>query len=174
MVMSSSDSNSNNLNPPLHNQTKQILFIIRHGVAYHNIPVKDKANGVYKHVNLLDPIYTDSKLVLPKARMQAKKSGQRLNNVLMEKNVVLDAILVSPLTRCLETADFVSSELRFMHDTNDARKKNTSTVTNPYTCPCVCREELREAFGIHFSDKRSKKSILQVKFNQCARTFCLL
>ena len=53
------------------------LYIIRQGVAHHNIPIKVKSKAkdggtetftyTYHNPDKSDPKYTDSKLVLPKA-----------------------------------------------------------------------------------------------------------
>eukprot|EP00551_Chaetoceros_affinis_P004960 CAMPEP_0203671546 /NCGR_PEP_ID=MMETSP0090-20130426/7297_1 /ASSEMBLY_ACC=CAM_ASM_001088 /TAXON_ID=426623 /ORGANISM="Chaetoceros affinis, Strain CCMP159" /LENGTH=238 /DNA_ID=CAMNT_0050536631 /DNA_START=127 /DNA_END=840 /DNA_ORIENTATION=+ len=143
-------------------ETRQTLYIVRHGVAYHNLPIKVKSKAedgtnryTYHHPDKRDPKYIDSKLVLPKAHQQARKAGTRLRKALNESNdgemvaakKKLDCVLVSPLSRCLETAYFIMNELQGNH----------SSLPPPW----VCKEELREAFGIHYSDKRSCKSTLQ-------------
>ena len=116
---------------PQYYETRQTLYIVRHAVASHNIPVKVKSNAedgsetyTYHHPDKRDPKYLDSKLLLPKAHQQARKAGIRLKKVLEEpegSNCItttitakkkLDCVVVSPLSRCLETAYFIMNELQ--------------------------------------------------------------
>ena len=150
---------------------RQTMYILRHGVAYHNIPFRtvSKEGKVHKihPPNKRDPRYTDSKLVLPKAHLQARKAGQRLKKALATNNdhrevvkAKLDGVIVSPLSRCLETAYFVVDEL--LNSGNEINQGNPTDLFQQSVLPWICKEDLREAFGIHYSDKRSCKSTLQV------------
>lgn len=145
-------------------ETRQIIYFLRHAVAYHNIPIRSKSKEdgktiTFHHANLCDPKYTDSKLVYPKAHQQARKAGKKLKKELSCINrddgsktvTALDCVLVSPLSRCLETAYFVMDELERDEDTS-----------NPTPTPWICKEDLREAHGIHYSDKRSHRTFLEV------------
>jgi len=120
-------------------QTKQTLYIIRHGTAQHNIP--EFVNGSSQPPNTRNPKFTDSRLV-PQGHSQAHKAGELLRSVLDGQ---LDGIMSSPLTRCLETIDVIAEKLNFGGK-------------------WVVREELREAYGIHFSDKRSNRSTLEAQW----------
>ena len=159
--------------PPCNNKdliVRQTIFIMRHGVAYHNIPFRtvSKEGKVHKihQPNKRDPRYTDSKLVLPKAHLQARKAGQRLKEALVASGdcsegvrVKLDGVIVSPLSRCLETAYFVVDELLF---SENGISQGYHHLFQQNALPWICKEDLREAFGVHYSDKRSCKSTLQV------------
>ncbi len=154
---------------------RQTMYLIRHGVAYHNLPFRSiskdgKANKMHLP-NKQDPRYTDSKLVLPIAHQQARKAGQILKKALINNNDMqnsqggdnekfhLDGVIVSPLSRCLETAYFVVDELI---EDNEHKNKQDQLSQIHSSFPWICKEDLREAFGIHYSDKRSCKSNLQV------------
>ena len=197
--------------------TRQTLYIIRHGVAQHNIPIPVKStstsnsnsnsnsnhhhhrgsNVTYQHANVRDPMYTDSKLVLPRAYEQATRAGKKLKRSLMVEsgNTSLDCVFVSPLSRCFETAYFVMKELEVVDGQNDVdggggqnlkgdhcnqaatlstatARPNGSSQSVRRCTPWMCREELREAYGIHYSDKRSTRSILEVH-TKCIFDFCV-
>ena len=165
--------------------TKQTIYFLRHGVALHNLPIiiHNPTKTTYRNANLHDPKYTDSKLVLPKGYQQSKLAGRRLLNDLLyysydkngkniinhnndnddKKNKLLDYVFVSPLSRCFETAYFVMEEIeRGINNQNT----NTNTTNTEYkidnNIPWICKEDLREAYGIHYSDKRSCRSFLEV------------
>jgi broad specificity phosphatase PhoE len=203
--MSSSTATSQQHHKQQKYKTKQTLYIIRHGIAYHNLSIKVKLKSKdgpcddggdatsrgkftykYQHPDKRDPKYTDSKLVLPRAHQQARKAGRRLRKILQNNNIdecsvtnssddsctrtvrsmtgktqPLTCVFVSPLTRCLETAYFVMNEL-MDDDDNMKRTKNDEIKVSTNPPPWICKEDLREAFGIHYSDKRSCKSSLKV------------
>lgn len=118
----------------------QTIYFVRHGTAQHN--VMQLVDGIHQHPNLKDPKFTDSRLI-SHGRAQAQDAANAMKTELIEpRNVVA---ISSPLTRCLETMNILASELGF---------RGTWIV----------REELREAYGIHYSDKRSKKSVLQLEW----------
>lgn len=119
-------------------ETKHTLYIIRHGVASHNIPMVDP-NGHYIRPNLSDTRFFDAPLVA-QGKRESHQAGVYLKRILL--NTKLDGIICSPLTRCLQTAHEIASEIGF---------KGTWQV----------REELREAFGIYQSDRRRTKSELE-------------
>ncbi len=142
-------------------ESRQTIYFLRHGVALHNILIKSKSKDgktiTHQHANFRDPKYIDSKLVLPKAHQQARIAGRRLKADLCCDGIIrtLDYVIVSPLSRCLETAYFVMDELE--REDNGGSKSSASSI------PWICKEELREAFGIHYSDKRSSRSFLEVR-----------
>lgn len=67
----------------------------------------------------------------------------------------LELIVSSPLTRCLQT-----STLGFL-----AGDMYTDGITEP---KFFATELVREAFGMHYPDKRRDKSLLQVRSNSLA------
>ena len=118
------------------------MYFLRHGVAQHNL----------SHDHKTDARYTDSKLVRM-GQEQATNVGKLLHRELVARqSQTLSKIYVSPLTRCLQTALFVFQSLW---------KESAQCVAHPMQV--LCREELREAYGVYFSDKRIQKSQLQVR-----------
>ena len=156
--------------------TKQTIYIVRHGVADHNVMQLINGNGnsgtggggsssspSYSHPNLLDPKYTDARLT-PRGRLQAEEAGRVIRSVLLEETVspvspvsspplLLDAIITSPLTRCLETTKEMTEQIQIGSEFQGAARQLGRWIV---------REELREAHGIHFSDKRSPRSQLEL------------
>ena len=72
---------------------------------------------------------------------QAKQTGSLLRKDLQNK---LDAVIVSPLTRCLQTTKGIVEEVGFQGN-------------------WIAREELREAFGITYSNMRNTQSHLKAQ-----------
>ncbi len=120
-------------------KTVQTIYLVRHGAAEHNIPVI--INGVQTHPNLTDPKYTDSKLV-NYGQNQAQNAGRMLQHALSINGEQIQGVLCSPLTRCLETMGRIVDVVG-------------------YRGQWTAREDLREAFGIHYSDRRSQRSQLE-------------
>lgn len=119
-------------------KTRHTLYIIRHGVASHNIPILD-SNGQFIRPNLSDIRFFDAPLVA-QGKRESHEAGVYLKRILLGSK--LEGIICSPLTRCLQTTHEIASEIGF---------KGTWYV----------REELREAFGIYQSDRRRTKSELE-------------
>ena len=155
--------------------TKQTIYIVRHGVADHNVMQLINGNGnsgttgggggssspSYSHPNLLDPEYTDARLT-PRGRLQAQEAGRVIRSVLLDEAVtplstlsplLLDAIITSPLTRCLETTKEMMEQIQIGTEFQGAARQLGRWIV---------KEELREAHGIHFSDKRSPRSQLEL------------
>ena len=91
-------------------------------------------------------------------------------------NVEIDLVVCSPLTRCMQTAKCLMPTF-FEADSN--RKidgESSSTDVSMYTsdgtqsvllekeCKLFCHHDLREAFGMHYSDKRGPLSKLKEYF----------
>lgn len=151
------------------------VIVMRHGVARHNVP--DPATPHPHHhpreQRLDDPAWTDPPLI-ETGRMQAVQAGTRIaewwrqqqqqqqsphggNN---DDDTPFDLVVVSPLSRCIETA-----VLAFCPGGAGAA---ATTGGGPPPIRFVCHEDVREAFGRHYPDKRSEKSILEVRC--CCRT----
>jgi len=120
------------INERNNNQTQNI-FLIRHGVAQHNIHRnhRDLKN---------DERFTDPKLI-PEGIQQIV--AKNIPDMLPSN---IDLVVVSPLTRCIQTS------LVIFPPYGNRRKK------------IICREDLREACGIYFPDKRNRFSNLSNQF----------
>mmetsp|Transcript_2274 Transcript_2274/g.5393 ORF Transcript_2274/g.5393 Transcript_2274/m.5393 type:complete len:177 (+) Transcript_2274:259-789(+) len=132
----------------------QKVVFVRHGVAKHNLP--DPSTG--KLHNLRDPALTDPSLVY-QGKQQALHAGLRLQEwwhgsqrwqATKQVNDV-ELVVTSPLTRCIQT----STLLFFPGD------RYTSSGSKEPTF--FCTELCREATGMHYSDKRSQRSLIMVR-----------
>lgn len=124
----------------------QTVLFIRHGVARHNLV--DPATG--EHPNLRDPTLLDPPLV-DRGKMQAVDAGERIR-IWWDTTQVgekVELVITSPLTRCMQTA-----HLAFLPG------QDYSNSERP-TPPIFCLEQVREAYGIHYPDKRRDKRLLQ-------------
>jgi broad specificity phosphatase PhoE len=101
--------------------------------------------------NLEDPRLLDPPLVY-QGKQQALEAGELMNT--WWKTIQLgdtpELVITSPLTRCIQTASLIF--LPGDGYTSDRRR------TEPRI---FCTELVREAFGMHYPDKRREKSILQ-------------
>ena len=117
----------------------QKVIFVRHAVAFHNLPGSD-----IRSPEMFDPA------LIPQGKIGAIQAGDRIQRWWRHNhgNAKIDSIIVSPLTRCLQTATlaFLPGDDYF-----------SATPPTFYCC-----EHIREAFGIHYSDKRRNKSLLQV------------
>ena len=134
----------------------QTVVFLRHGVAQHN----------YRGANLTSPTLFDPSLTLQgkQGAVQAgeticawfQKQQQQRNNT----SAAPDLIICSPLTRTLQTAS-----LAFVPG-------SPPSYTRPTAVPLVCVENVREAFGMHYPDKRRERSILEVRTLSCVVSDC--
>jgi broad specificity phosphatase PhoE len=134
------------------------VYFIRHGVAVHN--VRDPNTG--QTPNPHDERYTDPPLIR-RGMIQASALGGKLrlrqiistdgdtsmrdftemesdNNCNTKQQI--DLVVCSPLTRCLQTASFVFPNFR----------------------PMYCHGDIREAYGMHYTDRRSPLSQIKAKY----------
>ena len=117
----------------------QTVLFLRHGVAKHN--VKDELTG--EKPNICSPAFWDPPL-LDRGMREALTVRERLLHVLRR----VDLVITSPLTRCIQTANLVFFP-----------GGNYDVPSSPP--PMLCLEQVREAFGIHYPDKRRDKRLLQ-------------
>lgn len=122
----------------------QTVVLMRHAVARHN--VVDRATG--KQPNLTSPSLLDSSLTT-EGKVKAVTAGDLIqtwwNTTQAGKHI--EMVVTSPLTRCIQTAT-----IAFL----------PGDYAQP-TAVIVCKEDVREAYGIHYPDRRREKSVLQVK-----------
>jgi hypothetical protein len=148
------------------NERKQTMVLIRHGVALHN--VIDSRTG--QACNYRDSYFFDPPLV--EDRMDdivgMGSKVQQWFTTQSEPNRTIELIITSPLTRCIQT-----TMIAFGSIVDDDKIATTGTCPtndrkNSHTCrptiPILCREVIREAYGIHFPDQRRAKSVLMVCF----------
>lgn len=117
----------------------QTVVFVRHGVAMHNLPE-------YR-CGLSDPFLLDSPLVAA-GKIQAVQMGVKVTEWIQS----IDLVVVSPLSRCIETAVTGFYPGSYQQQADPPR--------------FVCHEDVREAFGIHYADRRREKSILEVSFDE--------
>mmetsp|Transcript_34751 Transcript_34751/g.83093 ORF Transcript_34751/g.83093 Transcript_34751/m.83093 type:complete len:273 (-) Transcript_34751:106-924(-) len=161
-------------------------LFVRHGVALHNCP---QADG--RRANVSDPRYTDSPLVRG-GQQQAIRLGDsmRRRGILPKisdgmdidsadasgENFEIDLVVCSPLTRCIQTAKCLVPTFFEADSNRKTGGESGSTDESMYASdgtPCVllekecrlfCHHDLREAFGMHYSDKRGPLSRLKECF----------
>jgi bisphosphoglycerate-dependent phosphoglycerate mutase len=115
----------------------QTLVILRHGVARHN----------FHGANLMSPLLFDPPLI-PEGKVKVVETGERIKTWwhTTQAGETIDVVITSPLTRCIQT-----SIIAFLP--GDSYDKHVTFY---------CAEDCREAYGIHYPDKRREKSLLQV------------
>mmetsp|Transcript_1095 Transcript_1095/g.1875 ORF Transcript_1095/g.1875 Transcript_1095/m.1875 type:complete len:307 (+) Transcript_1095:80-1000(+) len=181
--------------PPPTTPIAKTIYIIRHGLARHNVP--DYQTG--ERPNLLDPKYTDPSLIR-QGELQARVLGEHLrrrgllvasaggidsnisgsnesSNHLRPPLRPIELVVCSPLTRCLQTASHIfpsyfnesvegvtsSSEQQSIFSRKKGHCGNKIHVLNGDNRVC-CHGDVREAYGMHYPDKRSPLSQLGSKF----------
>ena len=138
------------------------IYLIRHGVARHNVrgPHGEKPD-------LLDSLYTDPELIR-QGEIQASVLGEQLrrrglaiddNSLNMEDNddsiKPIELVVCSPLTRCLQTASHIfPSHFASNNSSNNQSNESSSPFILDRSCKVCCVNEVREAYGIHYPDKR--------------------
>lgn len=121
---------------------------MRHGVARHNVPPRDTE----KPPDHRDPVFWDPALVSYHGHVGAIHAGHDIRQWLLNGQNSLQLIVTSPLTRCIQTAvlAFLPGDEYYPH-------------APP---PLHCKQEVREAFGMLYPDKRRPKSQLQRQWPQ--------
>jgi hypothetical protein len=166
----------------------QSVLFMRHAVALHNV-----ATTAHHHSAALssDPAWVDPELT-PYGKLQAVVAGglirthwsiqrqQETTDSFMSTDsattvavvgssrgrVGLELVVASPLTRCLQTATLAFLPPFMAYDDNgddDANNNGDVPPPPPPAVAMVCKEEVREAFGIQYPDRRRAKSVLQVR-----------
>lgn len=116
----------------------QTVVFLRHGVAHHNFHGADLSSP-----SLFDPPLTCE------GKKSAIDAGEKIKSWWKEKEneECIDLIVCSPLSRTLQTAS-----LAFLPGEDYSDK----------AVPIFCTENVREAYGMHYPDKRRKASTLMV------------
>lgn len=112
------------------------IFLIRHGVALHNV------RSTMQDINHGDCRLFDANLI-QEGRLQAQRTGELFFSNFSASKV--DLMLVSPHSRCLQTCQ------HFIAGGNIASRELPEIL---------CKEDLREIFGIHQADRRRNKTEL--------------
>eukprot|EP00581_Thalassiosira_minuscula_P018977 CAMPEP_0183722982 /NCGR_PEP_ID=MMETSP0737-20130205/14755_1 /TAXON_ID=385413 /ORGANISM="Thalassiosira miniscula, Strain CCMP1093" /LENGTH=336 /DNA_ID=CAMNT_0025953231 /DNA_START=55 /DNA_END=1065 /DNA_ORIENTATION=- len=206
------------------NANTKTIYLIRHGVAHHNVP--DPRTG--ERPNLRDPRYTDPSLIR-QGEMQARVLGEQFRRrgllyfrneedavtpcessmevdqgrghdfgshdvnqssndssiarqqASLSQTQPIELVVCSPLTRCLQTASYIFPSYFERGDasTSIPAEKQFSTKTTKQTigsavhvldasCKVCCHGDVREAYGMHYPDKRSPLSQLKANFPNVA------
>lgn len=124
-------------------ERSQTIVFMRHGVARHNILINNR------RPNLEDPALWDPSLIL-EGRTRVVQAGDAIVQwwQTTQGGETIELIVTSPLTRCIQTAI-----LAFVP--GDQYREGTTAP------PLLCKQDIREAFGKHYPDKRREKSVLQ-------------
>ena len=133
------------------NERVQVVAFVRHGIACHNLwdPV------THQPPRLEDPNLWDPPLVY-EGKQQALEAGEYTKTWWRTTQLgeEIELIVTSPLTRCIQT-----TMLGFLPgDGYTCTQKSDADEPEIY-----CTELVREAFGMHYPDKRRSKSLLQVR-----------
>jgi phosphohistidine phosphatase SixA len=145
------------------------IYLIRHGVAKHNIP--DASGNRPDIAN--DASLTDSPLVR-QGELQAQVLGEHLRRRGIAVGMDVDScvesvqlVVCSPLKRCIQTASYVfpgyfQRQQHFNRREDEMIGANANSCTSSESqhvilkeqCSVFCHHDIREAFGMHWPDKR--------------------
>jgi phosphohistidine phosphatase SixA len=125
---------------PLSEERIQTVVFMRHAAARHN----------FHGAELDSPSLFDPPLVA-QGKIAALQAGEGIRTWWHTTQVgePIELIITSPLTRCIQT-----TVIAFLP--GDDYERHT---------PIHCAEEVREAFGMHYPDKRRDKSVLMVSLS---------
>jgi len=130
--------------------------LCRHGVAHHN--VVDRQTG--KPPDICDPKFFDPPLTTH-GKMGAVEVGDAIQTWwhTTQAGKSIELIVTSPLTRCLQTAvlAFLPPLLGSSYNADHDQDESNDGAALPF----LCVESVREAYGMHYPDRRRNKSLLQ-------------
>jgi broad specificity phosphatase PhoE len=112
------------------------VFLIRHGLAGHNVGFNQVGESAY-----FDPKYFDAELV-PEGETQAQNAGLKL------LDIKFDSIYCSPSKRCIQTLDNLLSTSKVIIDSAFKAPKNEFIILD---------DRLMEPQGVHIPNKRHEK-----------------
>jgi hypothetical protein len=131
----------------------QTIAFVRHGIARHNLwdPVTRQPP------RLEDPNLWDPPLIY-EGKQQALEAGECIKTWWRTTQLgeEIELIVTSPLTRCIQT-----TMLGFLP--GDGYTSSATSTTASREPQIYCTELVREAYGMHYPDKRRSKSLLQVR-----------
>ena len=135
----------------------QNVVFLRHGVAQHN--VLDRHG---QRPNLEDPSLLDPPLIT-EGKLGAVRAGEAIQAWWNKGGERIELIVTSPLTRCIQTAilAFLPGDQYSHESTTHASATSSQDVASRPLPLIVCKEDIREAFGKHFPDRRREKSVLE-------------
>ncbi|KAI0885434.1 phosphoglycerate mutase-like protein [Annulohypoxylon maeteangense] len=127
----------------------KLFFVVRHGEGFHNVKEKEVGRAEWeRHWSRVDGDalhnWADARLT-EYGRSQAASLSQVVSS---DKPYRPQSVYSSPLARCLETTDIIFR--KNMHD--------------KYIQHAIVKENLRERFGVHTCDRRSRKSWITATF----------
>jgi len=128
----------------------QTIVFLRHGVAQHNLLSRDN-----KRPNLEDPALWDPPLVT-QGKVAALHEAIQTWWKRTQRGESIELVITSILTRCLQTATLAflpPGENGYKDDKEDEQQHSAPM-------PLICKQDVREAVGKHFPDKRRAKSVL--------------
>lgn len=163
-----------NLPPPQAAPPCKTIYLIRHGVAKHNVPnpVTGQRPDIANDVTLTDPH------LIRQGILQAQVLGERLKR--SGTSDTIELVVCSPLSRCIQTAGYVFRD-HFRQSAKDVsngsqhhggsmnttmmeyEKKHHFIQNN--NCKVFCHEGTREAFGMHYPDKRRCVYLISARMN---------
>lgn len=159
--------------PPLpRSLSSQIVHLVRHGQGYHNVEAALKGPAAYKDPKLMDARLDET------GKAQAIALGMQARRA----NISIDIVLVSPLTRTLETATYAfawppsgaglaggAGAAAAAAGGGGAAPRLTlegeeELAPSGPAPPFLAVELVREAFGSHPCDQRRRVSELRKEF----------
>lgn len=117
---------------------EQTVVFVRHAVAKHNYRGADHCSPT-----LFDPSLT------PEGKISAVQAGDKIKAWWKRNGKRIEVVVCSPLSRTLQTAT-----LAFLPGED---------YEGDGGVPFLCAENVREAYGIHYPDKRRERSVLMVR-----------
>ncbi|KAL3811534.1 hypothetical protein ACHAXA_010310 [Cyclostephanos tholiformis] len=133
------------LSPPFRREsaTSKVVHLIRHAEGTHNLNVVESKL----------PLHFDAALT-PAGMEQCRRLAE------LTRTLEIDAVLVSPLTRCLETARLSFPHLYRCDDGIRFGRESRFSAANASAVPFVAHEEWRETVN-YLCDSRRPRSTLE-------------
>ncbi|KAI1091291.1 phosphoglycerate mutase-like protein [Rostrohypoxylon terebratum] len=129
----------------------KVIYVVRHGEGYHNVKERQVGRAEWeRYWSRVDgddnSTWRDSHLT-PTGQQQAVDVRSHVGS---SRPYRPQSVYTSPLTRCLETTTII-----------------WGSSSRRYLTHATVMENLRERFGVHTCDRRSRKSWIQANFPFC-------